>query len=41
MPRMFMALTREDRLPIVDILNQTQSFRTIASGRSFSATMTS
>ena len=41
MPRMYMAIAREDRFPITDILRQTPTFRRTASGRSSCATTTS
>ena len=42
MPRMYMALRKEDRTPIVDIMRQTpDDSRRTASGRSFCATTTS
>ena len=40
MPRMYMAIAREDRHPIVEIMEQTQTYRRTASGRYFCATMT-
>ena len=41
MPRMYMALRQEDRLPITDIMAQTPTFPTTASGGCFCAIMTS
>ena len=42
MPRMYMAIAREDRFPITDIMRQTPAIPAItASGRSSCATMTS
>ena len=41
MPRMYMAIAREDRFPITDIMRQTRRSRRIANGRFSSATMTS
>ena len=41
MPRIFMAIRREERTPIVEILAQTPDLRPTASGRSSCATTTS
>ncbi len=41
MPRMYMAIAREDRFPITDIMRQLRTSRRTANGRCFSATMTS
>ena len=41
MPRMYMAIAREDRFPITDIMRQTPEFPTTANGRFSCATTTS